>query len=324
MVVFQKIFSAIMALIMSFFSFVLPPADNTPLPSRGDVISTGSNSRPNVNAPVICRSYIEFELFCKASNSKKLDRYVDLFDKELFDDYCVVAFHIEVPDPSYSVYLNSADYTDGRTLEVRYTRVSYPYVSASVISYDTVILLADKAVRNVKIYKEEDMHLNIYPADTDYFVFSIAQVNPVYPYYPENEGCFESCFIFEDYESWSDFRDNGNWKLSRFFDIAADESFFERNNLVVAITTLSSGAYRVCFSDAYENGDKAEIELFKVHEQGIHPDVINYAAALVAVGKDIKTADASYTMLDVPFQLDCRVDVNLAYLPNWAYPPDAD
>ena len=324
MAILQKIVSAIMALIMSLFSFVLPPADDTPLPSYGDVISTGSNSRLNVNTPVICRSYIELELFCKASNSKELDRYVNQFDKELFDDYCVVAFNIEVPDPSYNVYLNSADFTDRRTLEVHYTRVSYPYVSASVISYETVIILADKAVRNIKIFKEEDMHLNFYPADTDYSFFSIAQADPVAPYYPENEGCFEDYFIFEDYESWSDFRDNGNWELSRFFDIAADESFFERNNLVVAITTLSSGAHRVCFSDVYENGDKAEIELFTVHEQGIHPDIINYAAALVAVGKDIKTADVSYTMLDVPFQLDGRVEVNWTYCPNWVYPPDAN
>ncbi len=322
MAILQKIVSAIMALIMSLFSFILPPADDYPLPSYGDVISTGSGYRSVVGVPVICRSYIEFGMFCKASNSKELDRYVNLFDKELFDDYCVVAFNIEVPDLSYKVYLNSADFTDRRTLEVHYTRVSYPYVSASVISYETVIILADKAVRNVKIYKEEDIYLNFYPAETDYSVFSIAQADPVAPYYPENEGCFEGDFIFEDYESWSDFRDNGNWKLSRYFDIAVDESFFERNNLVVAITTLSSGAYRVCFSDVCEKGDKAEIELYTVHEQGVHPDIINYAAALVAVGKDIKTADASYTMLDVPFQLDGRVEVNRDYSPNWAYPPD--
>ena len=57
---------------------------------------------------------------------------------------------------------------------------------------------------------------------------------------------FEGYFIFEDYESWADFRDNGNWKMENT-EAYIEESFFENNNLVVAITTHASSGYSLYF-----------------------------------------------------------------------------
>ncbi len=316
MVIFRKIVSAIVAFIMSIIGIVMPPSGESPAPFRGEVISTGSNYRINTDAPVICRSYKEFELFCDLSNSDELDKYIEDLDKAYFENYCIIAVNIEVPDPSYKVYVTSAGYTDKRTFEVHYTKANYPYVAASVISYETIVLFADKDIRKVDLERDEDMILNFYPQDSMGSVYSIASAAPVHPYYPEDDGCFEGYYIFEDYESWVEFRDNGNWSFSNYTDIAANESFFERNNLVVAITTLSDSGYSVYFSDFSKNGDKAEIELYTVRETGVHSDAIFYDAAMVAVSKNIKTADVNYTSMDVPFNFSRFIGVDSVYPPS--------
>lgn len=313
MVIFQKIFSAIMALIMSFFSFVLPP-DEILTPVYGKVIHTGSTSRKLVNVPVICRNYNQLEAFCKSCQSNELTQYLAETDEELFDNYCIVAVNFELPDPSYNVYVTSAGY-EGGMLVVDYVRASYSsIVVPSVISYDTLLLVADKNIRNVSLNCGEDVKLDFYPSDM-LFGCEFVNTSPVYPYYPEDDGCFEGHFIFEDYESWVQFRDSGNWKLENIKS-KIDEDFFSVNNLVVAITTHSSGGYRLCFSDCVENSGNAEIKLYSVYEQpGVHTDAINYEAALVAVGKDIKTVDINYEEINLPFRLDGRVFI------DWVYPP---
>lgn len=291
---------------MSIIGFIIPPENKYPTDVNGEVVSSGSDMRLNEGTPVICRSYKEFEIFCKASNSNQLEEYAKELDKELFNNFNIVAVNIEIPDPSHSIYVTSA-FENGTKLEIEYIQVSYPYVSTDVISYETIILFTSKSVLRVEMTRGENMDLDFYPEDFSYSVYSIATADPVAPYYPEDEGCFEGYFIFEDYESWAEFRDNGNWKFSNYTDIAANESFFERNNLVVCITTHSSGGYSLCFSDISESESDAKIELYSVYEPGIHIDAINYNAAMVAVSKDIKTADVNYHMIDVPFRIDGKV-----------------
>ncbi len=301
MVIFQKIFSAIMALIMSFFSFVLPPVEN-PRPVYGEVIHTGSASCMLVNVPVICRNYNQLEAFCYAGNSQVLLDYLDETDEELFDNYCIVAVNFEVPDPSYKIYITAAEY-EGGTLVVDYVRASFSsFVVPSVISYDTALLVADKNIRDVSLNCGEDVKLDFYPSDL-LFGCEFVNTSPAYPYYPEDDGNFEGHFIFEDYESWIRFRDDGNWKFENIKS-KIDEDFFSVNNLVVAVTTHSSGGYNLCFSDCVEDSEIAEIKLYSANEPGLHTDAINYEAALVPVGKDIKTAEINYKEISLPFRLD--------------------
>lgn len=305
MLIFQKIISTITALIMVVFSLILQPTNNPPLPANGEVVSSGSASRLNKNMPVICKNYSSFEDFCDTSNDKVLDEYAQNLDKEIFENYCIVAVNMEVSSPAQKVYVTSAEY-DGRTLEINYVTVNYPYGAADVISYETIIVYADKSVNKVKLNNEETIDAEFYPQKYMY-PFSIANADPVSPYYPEDGGNFEGYFVFEDYESWASFRDNGNWKFSNYKDIAANESFFERNNLIVAITTLSSGGYSLRFSDMSESNETAEIKLCTVYEPGIHTDAINYDAALIAASKNIKSADINYAEIHLPFRLDRKL-----------------
>lgn len=304
MAILQKIVSAIMALIMSLFSFVIPPVEIDVLNIAGEVISTGSNSRPNVNTPVICRSYIEFEMFCKASNSKELKEYLTDVDRALFDDYCIVAAHIAVPDTSCKAYVSSVDF-DGKTLVIDYVRADFVnFVALTVISYETVVLIVDKRIKNVELNEGKPERLDFYPRDA-MFGCQIAETSPVPPYYPEDEGCFEGYFVFEDYESWADFRDNGNWKIDNSIEI--EEDYFDNSNLVVAITTHSSGGYNLYFSDCVEDGSNAEIKFYSAYEPGIHTDNLNYEAAFVPVSKDVKTADVDFEFINLPFRIDGKM-----------------
>ena len=304
MVILQKIVSAIMALVMSVFSFIIPPVEIDVLNLSGEVISTGSGSRPYANTPVICRNYSQFETYCKVSGSNELEEYLEEVDKALFDNYCIVAVHFSLADPSCKAYVTSAEY-DGKTLKLNYCKAQFVnYVAASVISYDTLILIADKRIKNVELNEGGKQSLDFYQRD-DMFGCQIAETSPVAPYYPEEDGCFEGCFIFEDYESWSEFRNNGNWSVDNSIEIG--ESFFERSNLVVAITTHSSGGYSLYFSDCVESGSNAEIKFYSAYEPGVHTDAENYEAAFVVVSKDVKTADIDFEFIDLPFRIDGKV-----------------
>lgn len=305
MLVFQKIISIITSIIMAVFSLILPPSNNPPLPANGEVISSGSASRLNKNTPVICKNYTTFEAFCDTSNDKALDEYAQNLDKEIFDNCCIVAANIEVSSPAQKVYITCANY-NGNTLEINYVTVNYPYVTVDVISYETIIVYADKSINKVKLNNEDTIDAEFYPQKYMY-PFSIANAEPVSPYYPEDDGGFEGCFIFEDYESWANFRDNGNWEFSNYKDIAAIESFFEKNNLVVVITALSSGGHTVRFSDMAENNGKAVINLCDIYEPGLHTAAEHFDATLISVDKETKTAEISYTNIDLPFRLDGKI-----------------
>lgn len=290
-----------MALIMSLFSFIISPVEIDVLNIAGEVISSGSGSRPSVNTPVICRSYGEFELFCKSSNSKELERYLSEINRDLFDDYCVVAVNFMVPNPSYKAYVTSAEY-DGKTLSLDYFLAEFRnMVTACVISYNTLILVTDKHIKKVELNKGETEKMDFFPRDS-MFGCQIGTINRIDPCYVDENGCFEGCFVFEDYDSWLNFLDNGKWEISNSIEIG--KNFFENSNLAVAITTHSSGGYSLYFSDCIEDGNNAEIKLFSAYEPGIHTDAVWYEAAFVAVGKDIKTADVEIEYIDLPFRVD--------------------
>lgn len=309
MVLIQKIISAVMALIMSVFGFILPSSDIKNYSVAGDVIRSGSSSRYNVGTPEICRSYSQLEAFCRRSNSDELMEYLEEIDEKAFENYCAVAVNFAVPDPSYRIYVTEA-YIDGKTLVIDYVRACFSaYVSASVISYDTAVLFADKNIRSVRLNQGADMEIDFFDKDSA-FGFSIEETHPVAPYYPDN-GCFDGSFVFEDYESWVQFRDNGGWDFSKFDSEIANEKFFENNNLVVVITTHSSGGYSLHFSECSENGEEAEIELRSVYEPGVHLGIENYEAALIAVSKKVKTANVKYKEVNLPFRLDGFVNCEI-------------
>ena len=303
MALIQKIISAVMALIMSVFGFILPSGDIKNYSVAGDVIRSGSSSRYNVGTPEICRSYSQLEAFCRRSNSDELMEYLEEIDEKAFKNYCAVAVNFSVPDPSYRIYVTEA-YIDGKTLVVDYVRASFSaYVTPSVISYDTAILFADKNIRSVRLNQGADMEIDFFDEDSD-FGFSIEETDPVEPFYPEDDGRFDGSFVFEDYESWVQFRDNGGWNFTKFDSEIANEKFFESNNLVVVIRAHSSSGYSLRFSECSENGEEAEIELRSVYEPGIHTAIENYEAALIAVSKNVKTVDVKYKEVDLPFRLD--------------------
>ena len=129
--------------------------------------------------------------------------------------------------------------------------------------------------------------------------------------YPEDDGNFDGSFVFEDYESWVQFRDNGGWDFTKFDGKIANEKFFESNNLVVVIRAHSSSGYSLRFSECSENGEEAEIELRSVYEPGIHTAIENYEAALIAVSKKVKTVDVKYKEVDLPFRLDGFVNCEI-------------
>lgn len=248
-------------------------------------------------------TYDEWKLFCKTLDNPKMIEYASRIDESLFDEHNLILVDIECADSGVKVKIANA-MEEKTAVNLKYLHVDeYGMVGATVICYNTVFITTSKKyISDVKLNKLDNMTVPFLLEESVPNLYRIVSTEFKPEWYDEYFD--KESYLFTDYESYIDFINNGKWKMNDYIDFA-DEEYFERKNLVVAVVSLADGGDSLRISYPIEEGNTLKFSCYAVSQPTIAPDIESEEAVFIETSKSIENVELERgDRVDIPFCLN--------------------